>query len=90
MLSASSLFRSLKTPLTKDQIAVQLAEDAIEEYRMERMAARMAAGSDAPETAHGMQLLQRLAALMKGPHGHAVKPVVFKAFPELEPPKGTA
>lgn len=86
MLSASSLFRSLKTPLTKDQIAVQIAEHAIEEYR----AGRMAAGSDAPETEHGMQLLQRLAALMKGPHGHVVKPVVIKAFPELEPPKGTA
>jgi hypothetical protein len=85
-MSASSPFRSLKNPITKSQIAVQIATDAIEEYR----ALRMMAGHDAPESPEGMAVLQRLAVLMKGPHGTVVKPVVFQAFPELEPPKGTA
>lgn len=86
MLSASSIYRSLKTPRTKDQIAVQLAERTIEDYRT----LRMCAGMDAPESPEGLALLQRLAVLMKGPHGTVVRPVVFQAFPELEPPKGTA
>ncbi len=86
LVGAGSIFRSLRTPLSKDEIAVQLAENAIEEYRI----GRMAVGRDAPETPESMALLQRLAVLMKGPHGHVVRPVVFKAFPELEPPKGNA
>lgn len=85
-MSASSIFRSIRQPLTKSQIAVMLAENAIEEYR----SMRMATGSDAPETPEGFEVLRRLSALMKGPHAAVVKPVVFKAFPELEPPKGSA
>ena len=79
-------FRSMHSPKTKDQIAVEIATDAIEEYRF----LRMSLGSDAPETEQGFEILRRLSALMKGPHGKVVRPVVFKAFPELEPPKGSA
>lgn len=79
-------FQSLKNPLTKDQIAVNIAKDTIESYRLERMTQ----GSESPETEYGMRLLKTLAVLMKGPHGAKVRPVVYEAFPELEPPKGTA
>lgn len=85
-----SLYRSMRSPKTKAQIARELATDAIEDYREERRRQMQAHGSDAPETPKGMELLTRLSVLMKGPHGVHVKPIVFKAFPELEPPKGTA
>lgn len=85
-MSAESLFRSIQHKPTKRQIALSITRNTIEEYR----ALRMASGMDAPESEHGFELLKRLAALMKGPHAAVVRPVVFQAFPELEPPKGTA
>ena len=80
------LFRSIPNVKTRTQIAVEIAEDTIEAYRVERMAA----GSDAPESEHTKRLLLTLAALMKGPHKAAVRPVVERAFPVLAAPQGEA
>lgn len=85
-MSAHSPFRTLRNAPTKTQIAMSIAEDTIEEYRI----CRMAAGNDAPETQETLDLLRRLAALMKGPHKDAVRPIVERAFPVLAAPQGTA
>ena len=82
---AQSLFRSIKSAKTRTQIAVEIAEDTIEDYRSHRMA-----DPDAPETEHTKRLLLTLAALMKGPHKAAVRPVVERAFPVLAAPQGEA
>jgi len=83
---AQTLFRQLRNHKTKTQIAIEIAQDTIEEYRIERMAV----GSDAPESEHTRELLMRLRALLKGPHKAAVKPVIERAFPVLAAPQGQA
>lgn len=85
-MSAHSIFRSIRQPVSRRQMAIDMTHRTIEEYR----ALRMLAGSEAPETAETLDLLKRLAALMKGPHGAAVKPIAEQAFPVLAPPQGHA
>lgn len=85
-MSAQSIFRSIKQPVSRRQMAIDMTHRTIEEYR----ALRMMAGSEAPETEESLGLLKRLAVLMKGPHGAAVKPIAERAFPVLAAPQGQA
>lgn len=83
---AQSVFRRLENRLSPAQMAVAFALQDIEAYR----ATRMLLPDDAPEPPENIQILQRLAVLMKGPHGAKVRPVVEKAFPSLRQPEGRA
>lgn len=85
-LMAQSIFRRIENKLTPAQQAVAIALEDIESYR----ATRMALPEDAPEPAENIQILRRLAVLMKGPHGPKVRPLVEKAFPSLRAPEGHA
>lgn len=80
------LFRSIQNAKTRTQIAVEIAEDTIEDYKRERESL----SADDPESEHTKRLLLTLAALMKGPHKAAVRPVVERAFPVLAAPQGEA
>lgn len=83
---AHSLFRQMQNRQTPAQMAVSFALNDIEAYR----ASRMLLPEDAPEPPENIEILKRLAVLMKGPHGKAVRPVVEKAFPSLRAPEGHA
>lgn len=83
---AHSLFRQIKNQPTPAQLAVSFALNDIEQYR----ATRMSLPEDAPEPPENIDILRRLAVLMKGPHGKVVRPVVEKAFPSLRAPEGHA
>lgn len=85
-MAHSLAFRSLKNQPSPAQMAVSFALNDIEAYR----ATRMSLPEDAPEPPENIEILRRLAVLMKGPHGHVVRPVVEKAFPSLRKPEGTA
>lgn len=87
-----SVFESFKNPATKTQIAVHLAEEAIQEFKQARKGREEEVWNDADT-----DLLHRLGALLLGPHRAAVEPIILKTLPwmagliESPPdPQGTA
>lgn len=77
-MSGTRLFESFKRPATKTEIACHIAEETIREHRAARKGRE-----DQPWDAHDTDRMQRLAALMVGPHQAAVTPVILKAYPQL-------
>jgi hypothetical protein len=71
-------FESLKRPATKDEIAAQLAHDAIDELQALRTGRE-----DQLHTSQEQEILSRLAVLMVGPRKHAVLPVVRERYPQM-------
>lgn len=74
------VFESFKNPATKAQIAVHLAEETIREHQ----AARKGRENE-PWDAADSDRMQRLGALMVGPHKNAVIPIVLKHYPQMAP-----
>lgn len=77
-MSATRIFETFKRPATKTEIAMQIAMDTIEEHQLARTGRE-----DQPWDAHDTDRMQRLAALLVGPHKDAVTPIVLKAYPQM-------
>lgn len=88
-MSATRLFASYKRLATKTEIAMQITMDTIEEHEESRRGRE-----DQPWDAHDRDRMNRLAALLTGPHHEAVRPIVERLWPDFvkacEQPVGTA
>lgn len=74
---------------TREEMAAELAEDTcirLKELKAAAMAAEQNADEPLPESPEQMECYKTLEALMKGPHGWVVKPVILEQFPELVRP----
>lgn len=77
-MSATRIFESFKRPATKTEIACHIAEETIREHEQARLGRE-----EEPWDAADTDRMERLAALMVGPHKQAVTPIVERLWPDF-------